>query len=61
MRAGMSYFHETIFHGLPRFLKRVDTALNSIGIKERLPLETNIFKFSSWMGGDRDGKHSVSA
>lgn len=57
----MSYFHETIFHGLPRFLKRVDTALNSIGIKERLPLETNIFKFSSWMGGDRDGKHSVSA
>lgn len=56
MRAGMSYFHETIFHGLPRFLKRIDTALSSIGIKERLPLETQIFKFSSWMGGDRDGE-----
>jgi phosphoenolpyruvate carboxylase len=27
MRAGMSYFHETIWNGLPKFLRRIDTAL----------------------------------
>lgn len=61
MRAGLSYFHDTIFHGLPRFLKMVDTALFSIGIKERLPFDTDIFEFSLWMDGDRDGKYSPFA
>ncbi|KAM1397422.1 hypothetical protein ACFX2I_015004 [Malus domestica] len=34
IRAGMSYFHETIWKGVPKFLRRVDTALKNIG-KER--------------------------
>ncbi|KAJ6710177.1 PHOSPHOENOLPYRUVATE CARBOXYLASE [Salix koriyanagi] len=37
MRAGMSYFHETIWKGVPKFLRRVDTALKNIGINERVP------------------------
>lgn len=37
MRAGMSYFHETIWKGVPKFLRRVDTALKNIGIDERVP------------------------
>lgn len=56
MRAGMSYFHETIWNGLPKFLRRVDTALKAIGVNERLPHNVTLIQFSSWMGGDRDGK-----
>ncbi|KAK1583117.1 hypothetical protein Q3G72_021143 [Acer saccharum] len=37
MRAGMSYFHETIWNGVPKFLRRVDTALKNIGINECVP------------------------
>eukprot|EP00475_Leptophrys_vorax_P002830 TRINITY_DN11602_c0_g1_i1.p2 TRINITY_DN11602_c0_g1~~TRINITY_DN11602_c0_g1_i1.p2 ORF type:complete len:852 (-),score=93.10 TRINITY_DN11602_c0_g1_i1:159-2348(-) len=61
MRAGMSYFYETIWKGVPEFLRRVDTALKSIGIEERLPYNIPIIQFSSWMGGDRDGNPRVTA
>ncbi|BFI04224.1 phosphoenolpyruvate carboxylase [Marchantia polymorpha subsp. ruderalis] len=60
MRAGMSYFHETIWKGLPKFLRRVDTALKSIGVDERLPYNVPLIQFSSWMGGDRDGNPRVT-
>ena len=56
MRAGMSYFHETIWKGVPKFLRRVDTALKNIGINERVPYNAPLIQFSSWMGGDRDGE-----
>ena len=55
MRTGMSYFHETIWKGVPKFLRRVDTALKNIGINERVPYNAPLIQFSSWMGGDRDG------
>lgn len=51
----MSYFHETIWKGVPKFLRRVDTALKNIGIEERVPYNAPLIQFSSWMGGDRDG------
>lgn len=60
MRAGMSYFHETIWKGVPKFLRRVDTALKNIGINERVPYNAPLIQFSSWMGGDRDGTYSPS-
>ncbi|MCO5572711.1 hypothetical protein L7F22_026470 [Adiantum nelumboides] len=60
MRAGMSYFHETIWNGLPMFLRRVDTALSNIGVDERLPYNVPLMQFSSWMGGDRDGNPRVT-
>ncbi|KAH7331852.1 hypothetical protein KP509_20G053500 [Ceratopteris richardii] len=60
MRAGMSYFHETIWNGLPKFLRRVDTALKSIGVNETLPYSVPLIQFSSWMGGDRDGNPRVT-
>lgn len=55
MRYGMSYIHETVWKGVPKFLRRVDTALKNIGIKERLPYSVPLIRFCSWMGGDRDG------
>ena len=59
-RQGLTYFHETIFHGLPVFLRRIDTALANIG-QPRLPLDATPFTFGSWMGGDRDGNPNVTA
>ncbi|KAK9814631.1 hypothetical protein WJX72_009042 [[Myrmecia] bisecta] len=59
MRQGLSYFHETIFASLPVFYRRIDTALNNIG-QPKLPLTHNIFRFGSWMGGDRDGNPFVT-
>lgn len=59
-RQGLTYFHETIFHGLPVFLRRIDTALANIG-QPRLPLDATPFTFGSWMGGDRDGNPNVVA
>lgn len=56
MRAGMSYFQETIWNGLPTFLRRLDTALKAIGVEERFPYDLPLIQFSSWMGGDRDGE-----
>ncbi|GBG71382.1 hypothetical protein CBR_g8801 [Chara braunii] len=61
MRAGMSYLTDTVWNCVPRFLRRVDTALRSIGINERLPYSCKILEFSSWMGGDRDGNPNVTA
>ncbi|XLU27192.1 hypothetical protein S245_063258, partial [Arachis hypogaea] len=60
MRAGMSYFHETIWMGVPKFLRRLDTALKNIGINERVPYNAPLIQFSSWMGGDRDGNPRVT-
>ncbi|PAN23802.1 hypothetical protein GQ55_4G120100 [Panicum hallii var. hallii] len=60
MRYGMSYIHETIWKGVPKFLRRVDTALKNIGIDERLPYNVPLIQFCSWMGGDRDGNPRVT-
>lgn len=51
----MSYFHETIWKGVPKFLHRVDSALKNIGINERVHYNAPLIQFSSWMGGDSDG------
>ncbi|GAB4814757.1 hypothetical protein N2152v2_001803 [Parachlorella kessleri] len=58
-RQGLTYFHETIYKGLPVFLRRIDTALKNIG-QPMLPLEASLFNFGSWMGGDRDGNPFVT-
>ena len=43
-REGLTYFHETIYSGLPVFLRRIDTALKNIG-QPMLPLEAKLFSF----------------
>ena len=53
-KMGLSYFNSTIIALLPVFARRIDTALANQGLP-RLPLEHSLFKFGSWMGGDRDG------
>ena len=60
MRHGLSYFQETIFKGAAKFLRRLDTNLQSIG-QPPLPLDHSVISFGSWMGGDRDGNPFVTA
>eukprot|EP00899_Mesostigma_viride_P018672 jgi/Mesvir1/26806/Mv20570-RA.2 len=60
MRAGLSYFFETIWSGVPNFLRKVDLALSHIG-QPKLPVANTLIKFGSWMGGDRDGNPNVTA
>ena len=59
-RTGLCYFQETIFAGVPLFLRRLDSALANIG-QPRIPVEHAPFRFSSWMAGDRDGNPFVTA
>ena len=59
MKNGLSYFEQTIFSALPKFLRRLDSQLINIGCP-RLPLNHTLFKFGSWMGGDRDGNPNVT-
>eukprot|EP00884_Botryococcus_braunii_P020823 jgi/Botrbrau1/7424/Bobra.0112s0023.1 len=60
MRQGLGYFRGTIIAELPVFYRRIDTALKNIGAPP-LPIEHQLFKFGSWMGGDRDGNPFVTA
>ncbi|EFJ49534.1 hypothetical protein VOLCADRAFT_59445 [Volvox carteri f. nagariensis] len=60
MRSGLSYFSTVLFDVVPVFHRRVDTALEKMGLP-RLPLDKALFKFGSWMGGDRDGNPNVTA
>jgi phosphoenolpyruvate carboxylase len=60
MRAGLTYFQQTIWDGIPTFMRRVDTSLLANGCP-RLPLDRSIVTFGSWMGGDRDGNPYVTA
>jgi len=60
MRGGIAYFNNVIFDIVPVFHRRVDTALANLG-QPRLPLTHTLFKFGSWMGGDRDGNPNVTA
>ncbi|KAH8739084.1 phosphoenolpyruvate carboxylase [Cryptosporidium ryanae] len=51
---------ETVFNTLPTFLRKVDEILYEFGMNPLPPTRT-LFKYSSWVGGDRDGNPFVTA
>ncbi|KAH7649070.1 phosphoenolpyruvate carboxylase [Cryptosporidium bovis] len=51
---------ETVFNTLPTFLRKVDQILDEFGMNPLPPTRT-LFKYSSWVGGDRDGNPFVTA
>jgi len=59
-RSLLSYVPESIFPAVPVLLRRLDAALARAGLPT-LPLAASPFRFSSWMGGDRDGNPNVTA
>ena len=57
---GLAYLEETLWDVVPRFLRHLNTAaLKYTG--RPLPLAAAPVRFSSWMGGDRDGNPHVTA
>jgi phosphoenolpyruvate carboxylase len=54
---GLHFFREVLFDGVPELLRRLDEALTR---HTEAPIEAPaFFRFSSWIGGDRDGNAKV--
>ncbi|ORM41412.1 Phosphoenolpyruvate carboxylase [Babesia sp. Xinjiang] len=49
----------TIFKSVPKFYRYLDALFEEHGLPT-LPLDTKLFTFSSWAGGDRDGNPFVT-
>ncbi|PIE43396.1 MAG: phosphoenolpyruvate carboxylase [Gammaproteobacteria bacterium] len=57
---GFAVIENSLWQALPEFLRRLDSALQSVfGIE--LPLTAHPIVISSWMGGDRDGNPNVTS
>ncbi|GAB4814136.1 hypothetical protein N2152v2_001182 [Parachlorella kessleri] len=59
-RGGLHIVEQSLWDSLPQHLRRVSAALKRYTGRE-LPLGATPIRFSSWMGGDRDGNPNVTA
>ncbi len=57
---GFAVVENSLWQALPRFMRRLDRELESLGA-EPLPLDAAPIRFAIWMGGDRDGNPNVTA
>ncbi|MGB5547984.1 MAG: phosphoenolpyruvate carboxylase, partial [Polyangiales bacterium] len=60
VRGGLAVLEQSLWHAVPRFLRRFDSALRS-QTGRGLPIHASPIRFGSWMGGDRDGNPNVTA
>ncbi|MBP0048387.1 phosphoenolpyruvate carboxylase [Marinobacterium sp. AK62] len=57
---GFAVIENSLWTAVPRFLRLLDSQLHqALGVS--LPLDVSPIRFSSWMGGDRDGNPNVTA
>ncbi|WP_418135417.1 phosphoenolpyruvate carboxylase [Oceanimonas smirnovii] len=57
---GFAVIENSLWPALPRFLRQLDQRMER-ELGERLPLNAAPVRFTSWMGGDRDGNPFVTA
>lgn len=57
---GFAVIENSLWEAVPAFLKKLDEQTKAITGKG-LPLDCSPIRFSSWMGGDRDGNPNVTA
>ena len=60
VRGGLAVLEQSLWHAVPRFLRRLNSALES-QTGRGLPVDASPVRFGSWIGGDRDGNPNVTA
>ena len=60
VRGGLAVLEQSLWHAVPSFLRRFDSALQ-VQTGRGLPIDASPIRFGSWMGGDRDGNPNVTA
>jgi len=56
---GFAVIEHSLWKAVPRYLRQIDSQLKAI-VGSPLPLDCAPVRFSSWMGGDRDGNPHVT-
>ncbi|WP_432696478.1 phosphoenolpyruvate carboxylase [Marinobacterium sp. YM272] len=59
-RWGLAVLENSLWDAVPRFLRQLNAEVES-SLGQSLPLDCCPIRFSSWMGGDRDGNPNVTA
>lgn len=59
-RSGLHLLEQSLWTAVPSYMRTVSKALKEHTGRD-LPLGTQLFKYASWMGGDRDGNPNVTA